>query len=302
MSYESLYGLKNDQGFEVEVIETSVGYEAPRITTMRLRYPRFIHAELMTHRVFSRNARSSRAVPTERLLTETPFLPQFAQNQKGMQAGQILDAVSLEEANEIWLHSAEQCQKAARELHGYKVHKQWANRMLEWFGWIDVLITSTEWDNFFALRNHPDAQPEFQVLAAMMEEAYSASAGMTTFLNPNEPHLPYINPIEKLSLTPTQQLKISAARCARVSYTPFDGNANIEAEIERFDKLASSVPVHASPLEHQAYPDSLIQIHFGGNNLELWMNADEHRNFVGWRQFRAIWEDQGELLDLRTTA
>src|SRR5882724_5311265 len=152
--------LKGDS-CEVEIICDSISEgEQIRLITVRLRYWRPIHSELMTHRVFSRNARSSRAVPVVTLLKEEPYIPHFMKNQPGMQALEELEPEALEAAQMIWKDMIEKTRFGVKALHELGVHKQWANRPLEWFGWIDVLVTSTDWANWFALRDHPAAMPE----------------------------------------------------------------------------------------------------------------------------------------------
>src|SRR5579871_2233935 len=136
---------------------------------MQLRYPRMVHADFMTHRVFSRNGRSSRAVPTVTLLEEEPYVPHFLKNKPGMLATEEFDRIDLTEIQQHWYAFARATQEFSKWLHSKGVHKQWANRPLEWFGYIDVLVTSTDWRNFFALRDHGDAQPEIQELARLMK-------------------------------------------------------------------------------------------------------------------------------------
>jgi thymidylate synthase ThyX len=65
-----------------------------RITTFELEYPRFIHGELMTHRLFSRNAASSRAIPINKMMDQVltaPAMPvEWGLNKSGMQAEEML--------------------------------------------------------------------------------------------------------------------------------------------------------------------------------------------------------------------
>jgi thymidylate synthase ThyX len=178
-------------GYGVTMIEDSISEEGIRLCTLQLRYPRFIHAELMTHRVFSRNARSSRAVPTSKLLLEPPFMPEFKQNKPGMQAGGDMEDANLKAAMLIWEDLAAYTQNQVRNLHNLGVHKQWANRPLEWFGWIDVLVTSTDWANFFALRIDPGAQPELHLTAKLIKEVMDENK--PKLLQPGEWHLPYVD-------------------------------------------------------------------------------------------------------------
>lgn len=265
---------------EVKIVADSISNQMIRLTTLHLRYWRPIHSELMTHRVFSRNARSSRAVPVVTLLSEDKFVPQFGMNQRGMQSTLAPPPELQDKWAREWDELAEITRSYVARWGDEGMHKQHANRPLEWFGWIDVLVTSTYWDNFWALRIDAAAQPELRQLAEAMKEAMDASK--PKLLLPGDWHLPYIldsERQEKLELL----LKLSTARCARLSYRPFDGNADHEAEIERYNRLVVSQPVHASPAEHQATPDSQKMDDAGGRE---WHNPRLHGNFHGWVQHR----------------
>lgn len=281
------------QSCEVQVICDSISPDNIRLTTLQLRYWRPIHSELMTHRVFSRNARSSRAVPVATLLKETPYRPHFMQNRPGMQALEELPKEKFEAAVFQWEQLIEQTRDAVRILNALGVHKQWANRPLEWFGWIDVLVTSTDWTNWYALRDHSDAAPEIHELAELMGQAMDYSHPEQLYYG--DWHLPYITPEEKTQILPgnirvmdQSELKVlSAARCARLSFKPFDGNADYEKEVGRYEKLVVSQPVHASPTEHQATPDMMQKIQLGkGQEIQIWAQGSEQGNFTGWVQAR----------------
>lgn len=278
----------------VSVIEHSIAANSGiEVCTLHLRYWRGIHAEFMTHRAFGRNARSSRAVPTKRLLTEAYFAPEvWGSNKSGMQAGEELTGWRKLLAKTIWHGLVRINRLAVRGLNFAGLHKQWANRPLEWFGWIDVIVTATRWNNFFHLRCHGDAQPEMAELADKIRDVMAFSTPRV--IRPGEWHLPYIyrarkegakselvpaggrwavddGPVtgyfnkitdelgqttfEEVSLEDAQ--KLSVARCARVSYAPFDGNSDFISEMKRYDRLVNSKPVHASPTEHQCTPDAI---------------------------------------------
>lgn len=281
---------------KVEVIADSISqFSGIRLTTLQLRYWRPIHAELMTHRVFSRNARSSRAVPVTTLLKEDPFIPKFEYNQPGMQASGLFTPEDQTKAEDIWNWMMECCRAGCKSLTEIGAHKQWANRPLEWFGWIDVLVTSTDWANWFALRDHPDAMPEIHELAEHMREAMQASEPVE--LGYDEWHLPYALPADK-GLPLYEQKVVSAARCARLSYKPFDGEASFEKEFARYTKLVGSSPVHASPTEHQATPDWMQRIDLGkGQTINVWTEPTAHGNFTGWKQHRKEIPDEAVIED-----
>lgn len=306
------------------VVLASVSPEGIPLVTIHLRYWRAIHAEVMTHRVFSRNARSSRAVPVAKMLEEIrndPFVPRhWGLNQKGMQAIEECDepiiipgACHLDMIDnrydpicreDAWLWARDKAVEAAEGFMHAGYHKQVANRLLEPFMWIDTLVSSTDWANFFALRDHKDAEPHFRDLAQIVKEAIGAAKFQE--LKPGQWHLPYIQPDDnpKIGLAFPKLLglrtdgpetlpiyqKVSAARCARISYAPFDGDGSIEKELERFNSLVVNWPVHASPVEHQATPDEwLSKANFGDGR---WLSPHQHRNFRGWCQFRSMIKDE----------
>lgn len=276
--------------FKAKIIEDSISEEGIRITTFELRYPRLVHSEMMTHRQFSRNGRSSRAVPVKTLLAEEPYVPPFAYNKPGMQPGEQFPVELQAEAEKIWLEAVRACQDAVAKLNKLGVHKQWANRPLEWFGFIDAVYTSVHWANFKALRDHPAAQYEIYEIATRVLSALENNTPRP--LKSGEWHLPYVTLAERESvkgrsiLKPhdgalSALLKLSTARCARVSYRPFDGKDTMEAEFDRFKRLVGDIPVHASPAEHQATPDFK---HSNG----IWANRKLHGNLTGYVQHRKL--------------
>lgn len=279
---ETYTHLGQDQ-MQAEVILASASSTGSSpIYTIRIRYPRPIHGEIMTHRVFGRNARSSRAVPVRTMLDEVrtvPYVPwHWGKNQKGMQAGEDLTPDQQVECHSRWLSARDDAANHAEWLMDFGVHKQNPNRLLEPFSWIDTLITSTEWSNFFWLRQHHAAEPHLQDLANLVYQAKQNC--FVQHLDEGEWHLPYITEEEKRSYHSSVLLKLSAARCARISYKPFNGDSTMEAELNRYNLLVTDERVHASPLEHQAKPDTII----GG----AWTQAQNHGNLRGWIQHRKL--------------
>lgn len=279
-----------------KIIADSVSQEGVRLTTMLLRYPRFIHAELMTHRVFSRNASSSRAIPVERLIKDVqddPAMPiHWGKNQKGMQADKENDALVFKQyaytsgslpgvtPKAAWLQARDEAIVFARAFAEAGYHKQVVNRILEPFAHINVVVTSVHWANFYGLRYHKDAQPEIRALAEAMYNAQLAS--QPTELGINEWHLPFISG-EELSdphLSIDDLIKMSVARCARTSFLTHDLQIpDPQKDIALHDRLLVERPVHASPAEHQAKPDTRI-------GAVQWRHPHLHGNLTGWIQYR----------------
>lgn len=268
---------------DVTSVASSVfsGIRSKPLHTLQMRYWRAIHAEFMTHRAFSRNAGSSRAIPVKTMLKQIwsdPAGPiHWGANQAGMQADAELRGWRLLAAKVVWRLSAKSAAFWSWLAMKIGLHKQVANRITEPYQYINVVVSATDWDNFFELRCHPDAQPEIQELADKIQEVISSTTPQ--LLKRGEWHLPYLLP-EETAYSLSTKIKLSVARCARVSYAPFDGNASIEAEIGRHDRLLSSRPIHASPAEHQAMCTG---------DITRW------KNFSGWMQYRQLVEDNVQL-------
>lgn len=253
-----------------------------RITTVELRYPYIIHAQLLTHRVFSRNSQSNRAIPVKKMIQKTlsdPYNPVFRANKPGMVAG---EEVSQFIPSLVWSLARKAAIWAAKTMDLCGVHKETTNRLLLPFMHVTTVVTSTEWDNFFALRIEDSAQPEIQMLAQAIKNAIDFSTPEP--IGYGEWHLPYVT--EK---THPEALKLSVARCARVSYLNHDNsNPSITKDIELYHDLVTSKPVHGSPAEHQATPlgtgsKGLTHVDMDCNR---WSN-----NLRGWAQYRAIIEE-----------
>lgn len=267
----------------IRVIEKSAHAADPtkQITTVQLSYWRPIHAELMTHRVFSRNASSSRAIPVKKVLAQvwdSPAKPvHWGLNQPGMQADEELAGWRRWAVEKLWTGLARTTCCFVWAMSKLGLHKQVANRPLEAFQRIHVVLTATDWENFFELRCHEDAQPEIYALACSIRNAIDQAPAR--ILKPGEWHLPYITQEERNTL-PVELLKrISAARCCRVSYLKHDGTqASVEEDLKLCDRLVGARPLHASPFEHQATPDKL--------NFGIWANPAMHGNLSGWIQHR----------------
>lgn len=279
---------------EAKVIEDSISSIGKRIVTLQLMYPRFIHSELMTHRVFSRNASSSRAIPVNKMLNmvrSNPAMPiHWGKNQPGMQASEQLEDHGIQAAQMMWREAARRAADIAERMNNLGLHKQVANRILEPFQHISVVLTTTELDNWFDLRMHEDAQPEIHELAIQMFKVITTSD--PKLLEPGDWHLPYVSEEERNNEDIKGVLqKISASRCCRVSYLKHDGTAaSTDEDLALFERLAGARPLHASPLEHQATPDLCTT----GNktNFLEWAQPELHGNFKGWIQYRKVWENE----------
>jgi len=245
-----------------------------RLTTFELTYPRIIHSEFMTHRQFSRNAASSRAIPFEKMLLNIqndPFIPiEWGMNQKGMVAGALHGEPELCEA--IWLDARNAAVDRAKNLNKIGIHKQLVNRIVEPWMWITVIATAVDhgWENFFKLRCAPDAEPHIQRIAYMVRSVYDSH--VPSQLSYNESHLPLIGFPGDESLSDIQRVQVSVGRCARVSYLTHDGKRDTEADISMYERLRQSG--HWSPFEHVAKPNERLLGGRGSNFGEWWL---QHR-------------------------
>jgi Thymidylate synthase complementing protein len=305
------------KGYHAKIILDSIGPSGCRLTTFQLRYPRMVHSELLTHRLFSRNSSSSRAIPNERLIAQVlddPAMPVWwGKNQSGMQAREALSAEpsvmcrmcgrdnvpgvdvwtpgtlvgchdfrsEQDLAVDEWLRGRDEAVALSRRLAATGLHKQIANRVIEPWMFITVLVSATEYTNWFALRDHTDAQPEIAWIARLMNVAYHES-------EPEEVdeggwHLPFLTEEERDAIdcsggwSLADARKVSVGRCARVSYLTHDGKRAPGEDMQLHDRLAGSSPGHWSPFEHVA--QALVAPAASGN-------------FRGWAQYRKTFIDE----------
>ena len=264
---------------KVKVIADSINESGDRVTTIECEYPRIIHAELLTHRVFSRNAASSRAIPVKTMLKNiwnNMFVPWYwGANQSGMQAKVQLSKPKIFIAKALWKIGVCINLLGSYLLSSIGVHKQLANRNTEYASYIKTIVTSTDFDNFISLRLHPDAQPEIADLAYKIKVALENSK--PRLLKEGEWHTPYVSSLRTTKeewihhvsgnyIPVFQAKKISVSCCAQVSYRTND--TSIDKAIRITDALSKSTPIHASPFEHICTP---------GNGT---------RNLKGWIQYR----------------
>lgn len=287
------------------IIKDSISEFGNRITTFELEYPRFIHGEFMTHRMFSRNAMSSRAVPVNKMIDQVrknPAMPiHWGKNQAGMQAeDECTSLVDLGAAGveftvqDTWMFAAKTAGNYAQAMSEAGYHKQVVNRLLEPFQMMKTIVTATEYSNFFELRCHSDAQPEIRVLAELMHDAMENSK--PDVLKSGEWHIPYVEQDEDgfyldqeeyfIRLTLEEALKLSASCCAQVSYRLLD--KSLDKAIMIYDKLITSKPSHSSPMEHQAQVMSNKGFDYIGITHQDARGFYWSGNFKGWIQYRQI--------------
>jgi len=285
------------------VVQDSIA-NGVRITTLELEYPRFIHAEVLTHRQFSRNSASSRAVPVGDMIEtvlSNPAQPVFwGKQQSGMQARDEIDDTSVAET--YWNAARYSAVDYAQTLKGLSLHKQIVNRVTEPFQMIRVVVTSTEWVNFFELRDHEDAQPEIQSLAKAMGQAFQESKPMQLYAG--DWHVPYVTRHQdeagqifygdEVILDRASARLISASCCAQVSYRLQDRSLQKAERIAK--RLLQARPWHASPFEHQATPmrsGSFLDVEKGVTHMDV-LNTLWSANFRSWIQHRQLLE-QAEI-------
>lgn len=248
------------------VVASSVSEETgEKIITFEVETPRLIWSEAMTHRVFSRNGASSRAIPVSKMVEmvrENPAMPvRFGANQSGMQDKGVefeqevyVEGKTFPDAKHLWWYLAEEVANYAEGLANAGYHKQLGNRLLEPFQYMKAVITFTgDGANFFGLRDHADADPTICELAQCMKEAMELAP--VKYLKAGDWHMPYYKDgafIKGRDRGLQKALKISASCSAQVSYRRLDDSVE-KAEMV-YDRLVNSKPVHASPFEHAATP------------------------------------------------
>ncbi len=293
-------------GISATVIKDSISRSGNRLLTYELVYPRIILAEANTHCMLEKNSSSSRAVPVEaamKLIEESPAMPvEWGSNNSGMVSNEPLSELQRDAAIALWKEAAKSAVSFARVMSdkgGINAHKQIANRIAEPFTFMKTVMSGTEWENFFWLRDHPDADPTFRELAATMNIARAKST--PTLLQPNEWHVPYVeyqngkywaSSNEEISLDVA--LKVSSSCCAQASYRKLDDS--VEKAVRVFDMLnigSETKPAHASPLTHQGTPME----NFDGSVIGNWPHGVTHLRrdgsywsgkFQGWIQHRQL--------------
>ena len=308
------------------MIADSISPQGHRLSTMEVVIPRFILSEFNTHRVFSRNSASSRAIRVAvsigRVLFD-PYVPKrFGLNQGGMQSSNYVNEgeQGYLEAKQAWLWSRDAAVISALSmLVGHKavedirndfqrfgvldpdkalevaedydrrfkakeltesdlnIHKQFVNRLLENWAWQTILVTATEWGNFFALRTHQDAQDQIAIPARLMQEAYESSN--PTLLKQGQWHLPLVRPeeMDEAKQDTEKWKKVSTGRSARVSYLTHDGKRDPEADVRLFNRLQSGG--HLSPFEHPATPSG---------------DDEFYGNLRGWKSYRKFFDNESD--------
>jgi thymidylate synthase ThyX len=274
--------------FSAKVILDSINpHNGIRLITSELTYPRFIHAEFMTHRLFSRNAASSRAIPTRKMIKmveNNPAMPIYwGKNQKGMAAREELSPIDRDYAERIWLAAANEAVEFAKQMLDRGVHKQIVNRILEPWKWMTVIVSTTQTSNFFALRDHEDAQPEIAHVAKLWRGVMGKSIPVE-----REWHIPYIQDDEQ-DLPLSSRRKIGTARCARVSYLTHDGNRSVIKDYGLYNRLLTGGSSgHWSPFEHVAKATDEMEVRRNfidgtKKSAPIWCG-----NFQGWIQWRKL--------------
>lgn len=320
-----------------KILCDSVNAQGNRLTTFEVEYPRIIHSEMMTHRMFSRNAASSRAIPFDKMQEQLTGIPsRFGAAQKGMQDDGAtykyvvynpVDSYPLGH-KEAWNEAKEIAVDWSRAFKNAGYHKQIYNRLTEPFQTIKVIISATEFDNFFWLRDDVMADPTIAELARKMKEAYDGS--VPDLLEAGEWHLPYVfvdfamfgGKLRQFyfltetrcmgeNITLEEAIKVSCARCAAVSYRNED--YGLEKCLELYERLVGSDKLHASALEHCATPIASGDYSHTNKPVntarfrDTWEKGVSHMdqegnlwsgNFKGWVQYRKTIDDEcykGEL-------
>lgn len=300
MSMTKVFGR---EGISASIIADSTA-NGIRITTFELEYPRFILSELNTHRILSKNSASSRAIPIkkmhEHIRAHTARPVFWGLNKPGMQATEEATESCKAGAYGLWNAARDSAIAHARILDDMGIHKQIVNRLTEPFMMMKTVLTGTEFANLIWLRHHTDAQPEFLELVDCMVKAMECS--IPDILAPGQWHLPYIKTKDNRYFVGEEEvdletaLKVSVSCCAQVSYRKLDDS--IAKAIDIYDRLITSEPVHASPIEHQATP--MIRVNVADVNGDDYLFMEEgvthvrrdgfawSGNFRGWIQNRQL--------------
>lgn len=261
--------------WDVKVVADSVSPSGHRLTSVEACFPACVQQELLKHRAFSVGSASNRAIPNSTIIEQVrsdPFIPlSWPKRHKAMQPQEyVSDPEVIEMLRYAWAASSKVAISYAESLTENGVHKEIANRLLGPYQWVTVLITASDWDNFFALRCHEAAEQHMRKLAEMIRSAREGSS--PRWLDYGEWHLPYIDGLDcaggfDLALFK----KLSVARSARVSTLTQGRRTTPLEDLYLFDRLKNANPMHSVPFEMVATPVD-----------------GRCANFEGWQSYR--WE------------
>lgn len=303
-----------------KIIANSINPSGDRLTTFVLTFPRIVLAEFNTHRMLSRNSASSRAIPFSKMMDmvlQNCFIPiKWMKDHKGMQGTEFFSEEESKELIRLWLQSRTDAVERAQSLHHKGVTKQIINRLLEPFLWHTVIVTASEWENFFALRAHHAAEIHIASLAELMLKEYNNNIPKS--LKIGEWHIPFGDNLDEdknfgdflvelekqerigdhsyysiLKWEDLQKVKISTARCARVSYNNFEGQNDYSKDIILHDNLSSAG--HWSPFEHCARVMNDEEYDYlNGTTPGNRIGNGWSGNFKGFLQYRKFFKDENK--------
>lgn len=309
--------------YNASMVQAST-YRGQSIFTLDITFPRAALAEFLTHRVFSKNTASTRAIPVKdhiKHIRENFYTPAWTKNQSGMQGGELTGEY-VQNATDTLMVMFDQVVDAVEYLAGDQelgncgVHKQDAGRYLEPFSYITLRFTTTQWKNFVWLRVDDAAYPPMQRIAGLIHEAILKADPME--LKAGEYHVPSIRRVrdpvsgklhyfspENDELTLEEAIALSMSLCAQQSFRKADPSEKKTKTV--LGKLFNGNKVHASPSEHQATPiDTTINrvgfVREDGKNLpyvdtSAWPEGVTHMdrqgalwsaNYKGWIQHRQL--------------
>jgi len=303
-----------ESNYSAKIIQASV-CRGINIYTMELEYPRFIHSQVMTHRVFSRNTASSRAIKIRHYIKqveENPALPIFyGQNGSGMSPRDELGGVESLLCRTKILEMRDNTIADVKQLEDLGLHKQSVNRYLEPWYMTKVLVTATDLENFFFLRHdkpssgHNPAQEEVKHLAELMKKAVLECEPEE--ITPDMWHVPYVNRVIDLDhkqiayyiddgspgglrLTEDQAVAVSSSCSAQISFRTLVKTLKKAGRVN--DKLMPQDtevdPLHGSAFEHPAKPMSSAE----WSDRMGFLDLIKERNLF----FGGVWTDPEQIL------
>lgn len=312
-------------GVSATILADSISPQGIRLLTMEIEYPRMILAEQNTHGMLCKNSASSRAIPFKKMAEQLTARPiRFGEANPGMQdkgvdytAGVLGWPVEYDgntgsplfTPEEAWQEAKEHALYFAEAFYNAGYHKQVYNRLTEPFQMMKTVISGTELENYFWLRNHDAADPSIAELARCMFEAREQS--IPDKLSAGQYHLPYVMWIRDYNgnqvfydrnadssivyYTLEQAIKVSCARCAAVSFRNED--YGLEKCLEVYDRLVGDERKHASAFQHQATPMKDKDHGSDGNNYPFQWRASVNvpEEYYSWEPGVSHADRKGQL-------
>ena len=299
----NMKNLRFEKDEYVKLLKHSVHPEGYELITFLLKIPKFLMAQLNTHRNLVRNTASSRAIPCEKyrkMVNDDTVNMEWGMAKKGMSSDENVPEEIRLQASLLYEEAKRNMLDSHIKLEKLGIHKEFTNRLLEPFAYTYTIVTGTEWLDFIKLRKTQEAQKQMREIAEQISWLKDNSVEKN-YVNYGEWHIPMVDESDNLSIADSMIMGI--ARCAWISYNNHQKEATIEDAESMVESLINNK--HLSPLEHcqvcvKTYSDCKEDLskftnnakNYLKNNFAYYNNMIVHtRQYKGFYSYRSIVED-----------